>query len=242
MNVLVQRWVRSPWVWAALAVLLTAGLVAALRFAPIFRVQHVDVLGNSQVSADEVIAAAQVSDTAALLALPVNEIESRVESLDAVAGARVVRDWPNRVRIVVRERRPVGYVMSTSSVLVVGSDGLLYGEQPKPPRDVPELGAGGATSLSLGDDYVDAADDTQQAVFDVASALPTKLQRAVTQVAATGPRTVQLRFANGVVVEWGPPAAAEQKVAVVEALRGREGWGTKFTVVNVSAPEAPAWR
>lgn len=242
MSALARRWVRSPWAWAALAVLLTAGLVATLRFAPIFRVEHVDVVGNSQVSSDEVMLAAQVSDTAALLALPVDEIESRVESLDAVASARVIRDWPNRVRIVVRERRPVGYVRSTSSVLIVGSDGSLYREESKAPRNVPEIGAEGTTSLGLGDDYLDAATDTQQAMFDVASALPGKLLHAVTKVTATGSLTVQLTFANGVVVEWGSSGAASQKAAVVGALRGRDGWGTRFTVVDVSAPEAPAWR
>jgi cell division septal protein FtsQ len=241
-NVAARRVLRSPWAWAALFVLLTAGLVATLRFAPVFRVHHVDVVGNSQVSAEEVVSAAQVSDTAALLALPVDDIESRVESLDAVAGARVVRDWPNRVRIVIRERRPIGYVINPNTLLIVGSDGSLYRELSKAPRDVPELRAAGPTTFDLGGDYLSGAGETQQAVFEVAAGLPVKLQRAITQVAATGPRTVQLRFADGVVVDWGTAGAASQKTAVVEALRERGGWGSRFTVVDVSAPEAPAWR
>ena len=53
--------------------------------------------------------AAEVSDGAPLLTAPLSTIEQRVESLDAVAEARVVRDWPNTLKIVVRERRPVGF-------------------------------------------------------------------------------------------------------------------------------------
>ena len=59
-------WLRRPWTWGVLAVLACALMFSFLRFAPFFRVQHVDVQGNSQVSADEVLAVADVSADGAL--------------------------------------------------------------------------------------------------------------------------------------------------------------------------------
>jgi cell division protein FtsQ len=213
---------------------------AALRFAPIFQVEHIDVLGNSQVSADEVIAAAQVSDATPLLELPVDEIESRIESLDAVAGARVVRDWPDRVKIVVRERRPIGFVPTSNGVGMVGSDGSIYRELAEPPTDLPALPV--LAAGTGGDSYLEGADETETAVFDVAASLPRSLQRSVDTVTGASPRTVQLTFGDGVVVDWGSPGSGEEKSQVVTALRERPGWGSTFTVVDVTAPDAPAFR
>ncbi|MCZ3387924.1 MAG: FtsQ-type POTRA domain-containing protein [Actinomycetia bacterium] len=236
------RWARRPWVWVVIVVLLVASTFLALRFAPVFRVEHIDVLGNSQVSADEVLSAAQVSDSTPLLDLPVDEIESRIESLDAVAGARVVRDWPDSVKIVVRERRPVGYVQTVNGVGLVGSDGSIYRELEEAPNDLPELPALAAGPAGVGDSYQAGADETDSAVFDVAGSLPRSLQRPVDTITADSARTVLLTFGDGVVVEWGSPGSGDEKSTVVEALRKRPGWGTSFTVVDVTAPEAPAFR
>lgn len=235
-------WVRRPWLGFAVVLLVVATAGAALRFAPMFHVEHIDVLGNDQVSAAEVIAAAQVSGDTPLLGLPVDEIESRIETLDAVAAARVVRDWPDRVKIVVRERRPVGYVASSGGVALVGSDGSLYREQRQTPTDVPELPLPSGASIGVGDAYPVGAGDVEQAAFDVAVSLPDALQRSVAAVSAESARAVRLTFGDGVVVEWGSAAAGEQKATVVTVLRERPGWGRSFTVVDVTAPEAPAVR
>jgi cell division protein FtsQ len=238
----VVLWVRRPWVWVLAALLVVAAAGAALRYAPVFHVEHIDVLGNDQVSSDEVLAAAEVSSGTALLGLPVDEIESRIETLDAVASARVVRDWPDRVKIVVRERRPVGYVETSGGVGLVGSDGSLYREQQQAPTDVPELPLPAGASVGVGDAYPPDAGEEAQAAFDVAVSLPRTLQRSVVAVTAESARAVRLRFGDGVVVEWGSATAGEQKATVVTLLREREGWGRSFTVVDVTAPEAPALR
>ena len=230
-------WLRRPWTWGVLAVLACALMFSFLRFAPFFRVQHVDVQGNSQVSADEVLAAADISADGALMTVPLDEIASRVETLDAVAGARVTRDWPNRLQIVVRERRPVGFIARGTGVVLVGSDGSLYREQMERPQNIPQLPDAAA---GLGDSYPASADESARAAYDVAADLPMALRRAVRSIDAPGPRTIRLVFPDGVVVEWGAPGEPDQKAAVVKALRERRGWGTVFTGVDVSAPEAPA--
>ena len=228
---------RRPWAWGVLLLVVVVLMVTVLRFAPFFRVQHVDVQGNSQVSVDEVVAAANVSEDGSLMTMPLDEIAARVETLDAVAGARVTRDWPNRVEIVVRERRPVGFIARGSDVVLIGSDGSLYRQQGEQPEDIPQLPD---ASAAVGDSYPESVDDAARAAYEVAAALPAALRRTVASIDATSPQTTRLVFPDGVVVEWGMPAEAEQKAAVVKALRDRQGWGTAFTKVDVSAPEAPA--
>jgi cell division protein FtsQ len=230
-------WARRPWIWAVVVLVLGAALAAALRYAPFFEVEQVSVVGNDQVSVEQVLAAAEVSDGTALMSVPVHTIEQRIETLDAVASASVTREWPDAVRIEVRERRVVGYIALTDGVGLVGSDGTVYRRQSEVPRTLPALtgvsGAVGATVTSGGE-------ASSAAVFAVAESLPRELQRAVAQVEADDTRDVRVVFDDGVVVTWGSAASAAQKVSVVTLLRERKEWGRAFTRVDVSAPDAPA--
>ena len=173
-------WVRRPWVWVLVGVCWSWQL----------RLRRCATPRCSTSSTSRSWATTRCPPTRSsrphrcpaaqpLLGLPVDEIESRIETLDAVAAARVVRDWPDRVKIVVRERRPVGYVESSGGVALVGSDGSLYREQQQTPTDVPELPLAAGASIGVGDAYPPDAGEEAQAAFDVAVSLPRTLQRSV---------------------------------------------------------------
>jgi cell division protein FtsQ len=229
---------RKPWVWVVVGVGVLALLVTALRFTPYFAVSEVKVSGNEQVTSDEVLAAADVSDGAPLLTAPLSTIEERVESLDAVADARAVRDWPNTLKIVVRERRPVGFVTTSTGVGLIGSDGLIYRHDERTPEDLPRLPS--PPIDDVGARYSTQLDAAGVAAFNVAVALPQALQRSVESVDAADERSVTLTFDDGVVVRWGSSGESDEKSGVVGVMRQRAGWATRFTVVDVSSPDAPA--
>lgn len=233
----VTRWARRPWVLAVLVALLGVAVAAVVRFTPLFEISRVSVVGNEQVSADEVLAVAGVDDGTPLLTLPVETIEQRIETLDAVASAAVSRQWPDAVRIVVEERRAVGYVELGDAVGLVGSDGTVFRQDSEVPRAVPELVGVGA---AVGESVTAETDAGAAAVFAVASTLPTGLQRHVERIEADDPRRVRLLLDDGVAVTWGSAGGAEQKSSVVMLLRERRGWGRDVTSVDVSAPDAPA--
>jgi cell division protein FtsQ len=232
-----MNWLRRPWVWGVVALLILGGAATALRFAPLFQVEQIAVTGNEQVTADEVLAAAAVRTDVALVTVPVEEVAERIEALDAVASVRVTRDWPDTLRIMVKERRAVGYVASASTVYLVGSDGVLYREYDGIPRELPQLPT---VDGGLGDRY--DVNDPAAAAFAVASALPAAVRRAVAEIGVDDVRDIRLTFDDGVVVDWGSTAATERKVEIVSLLRERRQWGRAFTAVDVSAPDAPALR
>ncbi|HEX5017172.1 MAG TPA: FtsQ-type POTRA domain-containing protein [Actinomycetes bacterium] len=234
----VTPWVRRPWVWVAAGVLVLGLIAALLRFAPLFQVEHVTVSGNSQLPGDEVVTAAAIDDGTRLLTAPLADIESRVESLDAVADARVTRDWPNTIRIVVRDRRPVGYVELADGAGMVGSDGSVYRVEPGVPSDLPRLPD--VAVSDVGDSYLAHLDAAGRASFDVASSLERRMQKTVSTIDATDERSVVLTTDDGVTIRWGSSSAARAKAQVVTLLMSRPGWGSRFTEVNVVAPDAPA--
>jgi cell division protein FtsQ len=98
----------------ALGVLMVGGLVLAgsavairwLLTAPRFAVTAVDVSGTSRVSADRVRAAAAIEPGTNVWRLDPAAITARVESVPEIRRAEVIRNLPNRISILVEERRP----------------------------------------------------------------------------------------------------------------------------------------
>jgi len=85
-----------------------AGALAAhfVLTAARFAVTAVDVRGASRVAPRAIAEAAAIAPGTNLLRLRTDEVERRVEALPAIRHAEVIRSWPNRVTIVVEERRP----------------------------------------------------------------------------------------------------------------------------------------
>lgn len=92
----------------AVASLLGAGALGVrwLLTSPRFAVADVAVRGTSRLAAAEIIAASGIRRGANLWRLDARAAAAGVESLAAVRRAEVVRTFPNRVTIVVEERRP----------------------------------------------------------------------------------------------------------------------------------------
>lgn len=92
----------------AVASLLGAGALGVrwLLTSPRFAVADVQVRGTSRLGATEIIAASGIRRGANLWRLDARAAAAGVESLAAVRRAEVVRTFPNRVTIVVEERRP----------------------------------------------------------------------------------------------------------------------------------------
>lgn len=91
------------------AALLTLGTVAAVRWllvSPRFALAAVDVRGAHRVSVDRIVEAADLPAGISLFRVDTRALAARVEALPEVRRAEVVRELPNRLTIVVEERRP----------------------------------------------------------------------------------------------------------------------------------------
>jgi cell division protein FtsQ len=234
----IRRLAAQPWAWVVLGVLVLALLLACLRYAPLFSVEQISVTGNQQVTSAEVVAAADIAPGTRVLDAPLDAIAGRVESLDAVADATVTRNWPNGLRVVVHERRPVGYVRMSEGFGLVGSDGSVYRVESAAPRNLPQLPD--ATVAQVGDPYRSRMAPTTVPAFEVATALPHRLQRRLGSVSTTSDGAVVMTDDAGVTLSWGDSQQNATKAEVVLLLMAHKGWGTEVTAVDVSAPQAPA--
>jgi len=224
---------RLLWAVALLLALVGAALGWLVFFSPVFSARTIVIMGTEQVTDEQVLRAAAVPRDLALARLPLASIADRVEQLDAVATVQVKRDWPDTLRIVVTERRPVAVVRTAAGFGVVGSDGSIYQTEPLRPSGLPLL-----LRLSMAPVTTSAVSpvDSSIAAFDVASSLPHSLRTKVDQVTAESVQAVRLVLRNGAIVEWGSPGASQRKAEVLAALLGHQA-----ARYDVSAPDTPAW-
>lgn len=100
-------------------------ILIGLLFTPIFYVQDVWCEGNSRISQEEILAAAQVEQEKNILLQNLSEIKTRVEEIPMVEEAGVRRVFPNRVKIWIRECIPGAYIQEEGKCTVVDVEGKV---------------------------------------------------------------------------------------------------------------------
>lgn len=211
---------------ALLAVVVGAG-AWLLYFSSLLTVEEVTVDGVAILSADQVLAAADVAVGEPLARVDTGAVADRVEGLDPVASVELHRAWPDTLVITVDERAPVLAVAGADGVTVYDAAGVEFLRPSAPPTGVPVLtAAAGAPSPAV-----------LSAVLDVVTDLPGDLRERLGEVVASTPDSIQLRLTDGVVVEWGSATDNSRKAEVLTELMKQPG-----RVYIVSAPEVPAIR
>lgn len=101
---------------------------AWLLTSPRFAVRAIDVRGASRVAIEQILDAADIRPGTNLWRIDPARIVARVEALPEIRRAELVRALPNRVTIVVDERRPFTLV-HTGRLHWVDEEGRLLGEE-----------------------------------------------------------------------------------------------------------------
>ncbi|HEV2364623.1 MAG TPA: cell division protein FtsQ/DivIB [Caulobacteraceae bacterium] len=129
--------------WTAAALLLAAGVTGALatdgrgaslvtfarqawstRLASVgFRLATVRLQGATAASKDQIMAAAGLRPGEPLFALDLDAVRRRVEAVDWVASARVVRLWPDTLVIVVTQKPILARWRHDGVTQVIAADG-----------------------------------------------------------------------------------------------------------------------
>jgi len=91
---------------ALLAIAAGAGAHRWVTTSPRFAVAAVDVQGASRLSADRIRTVAGVAPGDNLWSVDTNQVRARLEGMPEIRRADVVRALPNRLTILVEERRP----------------------------------------------------------------------------------------------------------------------------------------
>ena len=131
------RRIRRAGFWLGVTVVLIAlaGPIAAragsLFTTSRFAIKRVDVAGQKQLSAAEVVQASGLAPGQNLWSLDARRAAAAVEALPRVRRAEVVRTFPNRVTVYVEERQPFTLV-NAGGLLWVDEQGVPLGQETRP--------------------------------------------------------------------------------------------------------------
>lgn len=224
---------RAPVVAAIVFVLGLGGWL--LLNSPVFAVRRIEVIGNGSLTSREVVTLSGVQRGENLFRLSVDAIETAVRRSPWVAEVEVERRWPSTVVLDLRERTSVAWVRTPGGAgAVIAGDGVVLAGVAELPRDLPTLGAVGATPIP------GARVDAPQPALRVAASFPPAL-RAVVAAVRAGEGGVTLRLRSGAIALYGAPASLTAKnAALLSLLRQAERDRTAIEYVDVRVPTAPA--
>ncbi len=223
-----RQWLRRWLVWryviaSVLLVVVTIGVVWLVFISSVLTVKQVDVEGDSQLTRDRVLAAADVPMGAHLAQLDLEAIRTRVAGLAAVKQVDVSRDWPDGVLIQITERHEVAVVDIGGEYQAMDSDGVLFKSFAHPPAKLPRVVAG----PQIGSDALAEA-------ARVIASLPAGLAARVDHVGVRGVDQVTLTLRSGATVIWGSDAQSNIKSEVLVELLAHPA-----RVYDVSVPGQP---
>lgn len=113
---------------AALAAIAVGFATRWLLSSPRFTVAHVEVLGSSRVSADRIRDVAAVPDGVNIFRVDPDAIVARLTARPEIRRADVIRQWPDRVILLIDERRPFTLVHA-GRLHWIDEEGHVLGEE-----------------------------------------------------------------------------------------------------------------
>jgi len=169
-----------------------------------FRIASIALTGERHVSREEVLATAGVTGTASLLFLDVDAARGRLKTNPWIADATVLKLYPDRLQIGIRERAAYALWQQRGQVSVIAEDGTVLEPyvDPRLLRLPLVVGRGAATRAKL---FLTLLDGHPQ------------LRDQVRASVLVGERRWNLRLKNGLDIRL-PEAGVEQALATLVAL------------------------
>ena len=207
---------------AVLLVALAAFLVWLFLLSTTFSADETVVEGEQLLTSDAIKEAAAVPKNVPLARLDTGAMRERVEELLEVRSADVSVDYPNAVRIQVRERVAIYQLAKGEAFAWVDADGVEFRTGQARSKSLPEV------KLARDGDRI------RRDVATVATHIPEAAKKKVTLIRAKSVDRIEVSLEDRRLIVWGSADESELKSEVLEALLSVDA-----KVYDVSAPTHP---
>ena len=222
----------------ALALVLVLSSIVAIVRSDIFKIQSVDVVGNSRLTEQQVIDMAKLPENETLLRVAVADIEARIEKGPWVASADVSRRLRATLRISITERVPVAVLDTGEELYTIDRLGNVLEQQ---------VSTGTAPALVIRDiqdivPVVGSRPDSEalENALRVYGALDQQMLGITRAISAPTVDETAIITEDGVEIFVGAAESMPEKQQIAFAiLQERAG---KVVYINVRSIERPTWR
>lgn len=227
--------------WRAALLVLFLGIAAGSFFwlsqSGAFAIKEIDLEGNRVTGSEEIMdRAAPLLRGQSLLKPSFSDVESVVASLPYIEGVEVERDFPDRVRILVREHRPFLCLNAAAGkVLLLSADGKALAALERADPAYPALTTREPCEVDVGGKA--ACPDVLTGISFLAN-IPVSFNQEFAAVTVAG-GDISARTRTNVNVRFGTLEEYGMKFEVLRQLIARSaGAGAQLTI-DISVPDRP---
>jgi len=187
-------------------------------------IEQVSVTGRTYADKSRLQTALGVERGMSLLHFDIHEARARLEDVDWVDQATVMRLWPDTLRIALVERRPIAIWQLNGELMLIDRDGLVIsGEHLGDFANLPHVvGAGAATAAA---DLI--------ALMNAHPDIRSRLRAAV----RVGGRRWNLRLDNGIDVKLPDRGEGEALHLLTEIDRRHRLFGRDIVEIDLRVPK-----
>lgn len=228
-----KRWIAGGVASVVVAMVLILGLMAWK--SSIFQVGHVRVQGNSEVITQVILDKADLAGKNMFTA-DLAGAQADLQKIPQIASVKLERQWPNTIRIVVKEREVWGTWDQAGVQYAVDRDGVVLKAHPAE-FGKPMVRSSDQSSLRVGDrvDYQAIA-----AAAELFEKLPKTVGINATEVAFIAGKGVQVTTAEGRTALFGDSSSIAYKLAVWAALaQDAKAKNISYTVIDLRFGNRP---
>lgn len=230
---LTKRWIAAGVSAVFIATVFTLGLM--VWRSGVFDVGHVRVQGNSEIQTSAIIGRTGLMG-ANMFTVDLTGVAANLEKIPQIASATLERQWPNTIRVVVKERQPWGTWEQAGVQYTIDRDGVVLKAMPAE-AGKPMVRSSEQTSLRVGDRVDYQAVEAAAELFDQ---LPKTVGINATEVAFIAGKGVQVTTAEGRTALFGDSSSIAYKLAVWAALaQDAKAKNINYTTVDLRYGNRP---
>ena len=181
--------------------------------SPFFRISDVVVEGNSRVSTDTIVGAADVFGDS-MFTTDLAAAQKELYQLPLVNSVRVERKWPHTLKVIIEERKAWGTWEQGGVQYTIDRNGVVLGLGPAA-EGSPSIVSSETGSRRQGDHVDYQAVDAAAEIYEK---LPRQLGTTVKQVSFIAGKGVQVTTTNNQTALLGDSSSIAYKLAVWAAM------------------------
>lgn len=181
--------------------------------SPFFRITDVVVEGNSRVSTDTIVGAADVFGDS-MFTTDLAAAQKELYQLPLVNSVRVERKWPHTLKVIIEERKAWGTWEQGGVQYTIDRNGVVLGLGPAA-EGSPSIVSSETGSRRQGDHVDYQAVDAAAEIYEK---LPRQLGTTVKQVSFIAGKGVQVTTTNNQTALLGDSSSIAYKLAVWAAM------------------------
>lgn len=192
---------------------LVIGTALTFAFTVLFRVETVEVRGESRYSAEEILKASGLQTGGNVFLTDTAAASDAVEkALPYIGVTDVRRILPSGLEIVVEEEPVAGAVLDDTQYILVGVSGKVLDRVAEKPEGCPLIKGVAIREAPIGSQIVYEEGESREVFDKLSQAISAVNLDKVTEIDLEDSYDAKILYDGRILLEFGPPTAFEEKL------------------------------